>query len=363
MSRITIAVLGAAGVGKTAWIERFQRGEFEKRYVATSGIVMSSTSVCTSQGYEETIFLDTASQERYADPSGGSMYHVADAQGKIVRSCPSFGLGSMGVDAVIVMFDLTSRTSFCEVSVHIKQLRSMYGANMPPIVVCGNKADCLEDMWRVSSKEIHRLVETYKVTYFHISAKSNFNLEKPYLELLREVRCNSDLKLVDAPAIFPPEVILERSEPIQPMHSVSAPPSHIQQTDSTAQDTNTLVKSSDTSAIKSEALVPVEEPDENAAAYESESTHAALSDSETRVLEDAWKDAVKKTVATHEEEHAHSSTYNDLLFADSSPLQASHMPSELTTLDVPRAISRVNHILGHLSGFKVPLSLSACGSS
>ena len=93
----------------------------------------------------------------------------------------------MGADAAIVMFDLTSRVSFREVTHYIKEVRAAHGANLP-IVVCGNKADCKQESRCVSPKEIRALLDKHQVPYFDVSAKFLHNQEEPYLHILRAVR-------------------------------------------------------------------------------------------------------------------------------------------------------------------------------
>ena len=45
--------------------------------------------------------------------------------------------------------------------------------------------------------------------YFEISAKSNYNFEKPFLWLARKLVGNPGLEFVAAPALAPPEVVID----------------------------------------------------------------------------------------------------------------------------------------------------------
>lgn len=45
--------------------------------------------------------------------------------------------------------------------------------------------------------------------YYDISAKSNYNFEKPFLWLARKLIGNSNLEFVAAPALAPPEVTID----------------------------------------------------------------------------------------------------------------------------------------------------------
>lgn len=45
--------------------------------------------------------------------------------------------------------------------------------------------------------------------YYDISAKSNYNFEKPFLWLARKLLGDSNLEFVAAPALAPPEVVMD----------------------------------------------------------------------------------------------------------------------------------------------------------
>lgn len=47
--------------------------------------------------------------------------------------------------------------------------------------------------------------------YYDISAKSNYNFEKPFLWLIRKLVGDSNLELVEMPALEPPEVTMDPS--------------------------------------------------------------------------------------------------------------------------------------------------------
>ena len=45
--------------------------------------------------------------------------------------------------------------------------------------------------------------------YYDISAKSNYNFEKPFLWLARKITGNANLEFVEAPALQPPDVAVD----------------------------------------------------------------------------------------------------------------------------------------------------------
>jgi GTP-binding nuclear protein Ran len=72
-----------------------------------------------------------------------------------------------------------------------------------PIVLCGNKVDVKDRKVKAKTITFHR---KKNLQYFDISAKSNYNFEKPFLWLARKLAGNPGLEFVASPALAPPEV-------------------------------------------------------------------------------------------------------------------------------------------------------------
>jgi GTP-binding nuclear protein Ran len=51
--------------------------------------------------------------------------------------------------------------------------------------------------------------------YYDISAKSNYNFEKPFLWLARKLSGDNALHFVEAPALQPPEAVLDQAQKVQ----------------------------------------------------------------------------------------------------------------------------------------------------
>jgi GTP-binding nuclear protein Ran len=98
------------------------------------------------------------------------------------------------------MFDLTSRVSHRNISNWHSDLTRM--CENIPIVIGGNKFD-LE--CKVTAKQItfHR---KKNLQYYDMSAKLNYNLEKPFLYLIRKLSGDHTLCFVEAPAAAPEEL-------------------------------------------------------------------------------------------------------------------------------------------------------------
>ena len=106
----------------------------------------------------------------------------------------------IGGQAAIIMFDVTARLTYRNVPNWHRDI----GRVCPdiPVVLCGNKVDVTER--EVPPKQInyHR---RKSLAYYEISVKSNYNYEKPFIYLLRELSKDDKLALVLEPALLPAE--------------------------------------------------------------------------------------------------------------------------------------------------------------
>lgn len=106
----------------------------------------------------------------------------------------------------IIMFDLTSRITYKNVPKwHCDLVRVCENI---PIVLCGNKADVKDRKVKPKNITFHR---KKNLQYYDISAKSNYNFEKPFVWLARKLIGNPNLELVAAPALAPPEVQVDQA--------------------------------------------------------------------------------------------------------------------------------------------------------
>jgi len=104
----------------------------------------------------------------------------------------------------IIMFDVTSRVTYKNVpNWHRDLVRVCEGI---PIVLCGNKVDIKDRKVKAKSIVFHR---KKNLQYYDISAKSNYNFEKPFLWLARKLIGDPNLELAAMPALAPPEVVMD----------------------------------------------------------------------------------------------------------------------------------------------------------
>jgi len=184
--KFKLVLVGDGGVGKTTFVKRHKTGEFEKKYIATMGVEVSSLRFFSNLG--EVVFncWDTAGQEKFGGLRDG--YYI-------------------GGQAAIIMFDVTARVTYKSVPHWHKDLVRV--CENIPIVLVGNKVDCKDR--KVKPKEItfHR---KKNLQYYDISAKSNYNFEKPFLYILRKLTGDSECRFVEAPALRPSEVPIDQKQ-------------------------------------------------------------------------------------------------------------------------------------------------------
>jgi len=174
-----LVLVGDGGTGKTTFVKRHLTGEFEKKYIATLGVEVHPLGFHTNFGEIKFDVWDTAGQEKFGGLRDG--YYIN---------------GQCG----IIMFDVTGRITYKNVPNWHRDLVRV--CENVPIVLCGNKVDIKERKVKAKSITFHR---KKNLQYYDISAKSNYNFEKPFLWLARKLAGNAALEFVASPALAPPE--------------------------------------------------------------------------------------------------------------------------------------------------------------
>jgi len=183
--KFKLILVGDGGVGKTTFVKRHRTGEFEKKYVATMGVEVNPLPFFTNLGQVVFNCWDTAGQEKFGGLRDG--YYI-------------------GGQAAIIMFDVTARVTYKSVPHWHKDLTRV--CENIPIVLCGNKVDCKDR--KVKPKDIH-FHRKKNLQYYDISAKSNYNFEKPFLYIIRKLTGDGNCSFVKAPALAPPEVKIDEA--------------------------------------------------------------------------------------------------------------------------------------------------------
>uniref|UniRef100_A0A8C2A7S5 GTP-binding nuclear protein Ran n=13 Tax=Ostariophysi TaxID=32519 RepID=A0A8C2A7S5_CYPCA len=189
-----LVLVGDGGTGKTTFVKRHLTGEFEKKYVATLGVEVHPLVFHTNRGAIKYNVWDTAGQEKFGGLRDG--YYIQ-------------------AQCAIIMFDVTSRVTYKNVPNWHRDLVRV--CENIPIVLCGNKVDIKDRKVKAKSIVFHR---KKNLQYYDISAKSNYNFEKPFLWLARKLIGDPNLEFVEMPALAPPEIAMDPSLAAQYEHDL-----------------------------------------------------------------------------------------------------------------------------------------------
>eukprot|EP01119_Soliformovum_irregulare_P005630 TRINITY_DN17386_c0_g1_i1.p1 TRINITY_DN17386_c0_g1~~TRINITY_DN17386_c0_g1_i1.p1 ORF type:complete len:230 (+),score=77.30 TRINITY_DN17386_c0_g1_i1:35-691(+) len=185
-TQIKLVLVGDGGTGKTTFVKRHLTGEFEKKYIATQGVEVHPLTFHTNRGPIRFNVWDTAGQEKFGGLRDG--YYI---QG----------------EAAVIMFDVTSRMTYKNVPNWHRDIVRV--CDNIPVVLCGNKVDVKDRKVKPKQITFHR---KKNLQYYDISAKSNYNFEKPFLWLARKLVGDANLLFVESPALKPPEVPVDEQQ-------------------------------------------------------------------------------------------------------------------------------------------------------
>ena len=165
---INIAVVGQSKCGKSAWIHRITTGAFLK---PTDGILWTFRIFKTTCGDIKVKFIECTDFQKLPN-------------------------------AAILMYDVLNKSSLD----YVLEMKP----ETIPFVLCGTKADrvkteysyeCDDDCGvekEVSTNAVYPPFEEFhgKYKFYEISALSNYNLEKPILEILRVLKNDPKLEFI-----------------------------------------------------------------------------------------------------------------------------------------------------------------------
>jgi len=155
----------------------------KKKYNATVGVEVHPLQFQTNRGLIVYNVWDTAGQEKFGGLRDG--YYI-------------------GGQCAIIMFDVTSRITYKNVPNWHKDLIRV--CENIPIVLCGNKVDVKDRKVKAKAITFHR---KNNMQYYDISARSNYNFEKPFLWLARKLAGDANLEFTAMPALMPAEVQMD----------------------------------------------------------------------------------------------------------------------------------------------------------
>ena len=176
-----LILIGEGDVGKSTFVRRFQTKEPRIRWMSLP-YTFHEMSFPTNRGVIHFQCLDTEGQEKFGSLRDG--YY-------------------MRADAAIIMFDVTNRSSYKRIPVWYQDIVRVCGKI--PTVLLGNKVDDVRNR-TVKPRQItiHRKLD---LQYYDVSAKSNYNFEKPFLWLAQKLWNEEGfVQLAEELPLVPPEI-------------------------------------------------------------------------------------------------------------------------------------------------------------
>ncbi|PWI48753.1 hypothetical protein CEE45_05030 [Candidatus Heimdallarchaeota archaeon B3_Heim] len=180
MLLMKVCLLGDGAVGKTALRERYLGKQFSSGYVMTIGadFAVKKTQISTEEGKKSVKFQiwDLAGQPRFN--SVRELYYKGSHGGLLV-------------------FDITRRDSFTNLSSWIEELYRNSGRGIMPITILGNKVDLRNEVDDpVTPEDVQAYIEEikgqydirFKVPYLETSAKTGENVDESFTTLAHTIR-------------------------------------------------------------------------------------------------------------------------------------------------------------------------------
>jgi small GTP-binding protein len=150
---LKVVVVGDSGVGKTCFLIRFVRDQFDEECQPTLGVEFLTKIVQTERHRIQLQLWDTAGQELFRSVTRG------------------YYRGSAGA---LLVFDITNRDSFESVGRWLQDIRDVARSDVVTMLI-GNKSDLAENR-AVSTEEADAFAKSHSMQYFETSAKSGDNL-------------------------------------------------------------------------------------------------------------------------------------------------------------------------------------------
>ena len=175
-----VAILGDEGVGKSTFISRFipfiekiQKENIDDTSDAASPYQETNVCINTTLGNIKIIFKDKKLND--------------DEQSDYLK----------GVDLVIIMFDVMSRITYKNTPTYYKLINENIGK-----ILVGNKIDCKDRKVKPKNICFHR---KKNINYFDICCKSNYNLDKVILSIIKTLLNDKNLAFAKTPEFEEPD--------------------------------------------------------------------------------------------------------------------------------------------------------------
>ena len=157
-------LIGDSGVGKTNILSRYLNNTFSETSKSTVGVELGTKVEQINDTKIKVQIWDTAGQERYKSIT--KTYYK-------------------GAKGALIVYDISKKDSFKNVDKWIQDLKE-FGDEDAAILIVGNKSD-LEEKREVTTEEVKKKAEVYKMAYCETSALKAQNIEHAFQTLIKLV--------------------------------------------------------------------------------------------------------------------------------------------------------------------------------
>lgn len=157
-------IIGEAGCGKSCLLHQFTQNSFKEHSQHTIGVEFSSRTINIGEKRVKLQLWDTAGQERFRS---------------VTRSY------YRGAAAALLMYDITSRASFLNLSRWLADARALASPQLVTVMV-GNKTDREEER-EVEWSEASKWAAENDVHFIETSSLTGDNIEKPFALAARAI--------------------------------------------------------------------------------------------------------------------------------------------------------------------------------
>ena len=160
-----ILLLGDSAVGKSCLLLRYCDAKFQDLHLATIGLDFRLKTIFLEDNKKVKVQIwDTAGQDRFLAITKN--YY-------------------RGANGILLVFDITDKTSFDHIKNWIEQIKEEAPENII-IYLVGNKIDCINNRI-ISTEEGTKLAEEFGLKYYETSAKNDENVNSTFLDLIKEI--------------------------------------------------------------------------------------------------------------------------------------------------------------------------------
>jgi small GTP-binding protein len=160
---IKILILGNSSVGKSSIVVRYTENKFYTTYLATIGVDFVKKVLNINDQEIILQIWDSAGQEKYNAIT--KQYYNR-------------------TDGILVVFDLSSRTTFNGVMNWLEEIELSNASGMP-IVILGNKCDLEEK--EVSKEEAIEFAQSKGFPYYETSALEGINVNEAFMDVVLKI--------------------------------------------------------------------------------------------------------------------------------------------------------------------------------